>query len=321
MYLLNCPKVDYGRTAHHGPPRVSHGARKHPLHLTAAALLILVFPGLTLAKDTEPLAHQHAAEESLLLEKPDLCFTPDTPDAYVAAKTQMYARSADPLFQDSVLQDDSSGVFYKAQTLTRWSQTATDGSGLGMGDATVLTWSYVPDGTMIQSHARRGSLWQQPAILAEQPVPAAASRPGTSSSSRSSIAGLRSVASATSTSPTMTARPSPAHRASSEFVEMCASEPIASTATAASSATTSTPAPGEMVIDSTDGWLENQELDSLRLRNLVAHEHGHGLGLGHVCPVDRTKLMEPYATTEIDGPQMDEILGVQRLYGDPARAW
>ena len=32
---------------------------------------------------------------------------------------------------------------------SRWSRTATDGSGLGQGDATTVTWSIVPDGTAV----------------------------------------------------------------------------------------------------------------------------------------------------------------------------
>lgn len=52
------------------------------------------------------------------------------------------------------------------------------------------------------------------------------------------------------------------------------------------------------------------------LRQVVAHEHGHGLGMPHVCPPDSTKLMEPFISLSYDGPQHDDILGGQRLYGD-----
>ena len=49
---------------------------------------------------------------------------------------------------------------------------------------------------------------------------------------------------------------------------------------------------------------------------LLAHEQGHGLGYGHTEPVDQTKLMEPFLATAFDGPQFDDILGLQRQYGD-----
>lgn len=49
--------------------------------------------------------------------------------------------------------------------------------------------------------------------------------------------------------------------------------------------------------------------------NLVLHEHGHGLGLAHVCPPNNTKLMEPF-TNSIVYPTFDEIVGAQSYYGD-----
>lgn len=49
--------------------------------------------------------------------------------------------------------------------------------------------------------------------------------------------------------------------------------------------------------------------------NLVLHEHGHGLGLAHVCPANDTKLMEPFLN-DITRPTRDEIVGAQRYYGD-----
>jgi hypothetical protein len=77
---------------------------------------------------------------------------------------------------------------------------------------------------------------------------------------------------------------------------------------------------GDMVIDTDDltggGFMTDLSNNSLRLRNVVAHEHGHGLGLAHVIPVDGTKLMEPFASTAFDGPQFDDILAGNALYGD-----
>lgn len=77
---------------------------------------------------------------------------------------------------------------------------------------------------------------------------------------------------------------------------------------------------GDMVIDANDlsggGYMTNLSNNSLRLRNVLAHEHGHGLGLDHVIPVNQTKLMEPFVSTLFDGPQYDDILAIQTLYGD-----
>jgi hypothetical protein len=52
------------------------------------------------------------------------------------------------------------------------------------------------------------------------------------------------------------------------------------------------------------------------LRNVVSHEHGHGLGYYHAVPCDGTKLMEPFANTSFDGTQVDEIRGAGSNYGD-----
>ncbi len=52
------------------------------------------------------------------------------------------------------------------------------------------------------------------------------------------------------------------------------------------------------------------------LRNVVSHEHGHGLAFIHSVPCDQTKLMEPFAGTAFDAVQIDEIRGAARNYGD-----
>ena len=72
---------------------------------------------------------------------------------------------------------------------------------------------------------------------------------------------------------------------------------------------------GDMVIDSQEGWNSTQS-SYLFLRNVIAHEHGHGLGFFHVCPANQTKLMEPFISVQYDGPQQDDIRGVQASYGD-----
>lgn len=72
---------------------------------------------------------------------------------------------------------------------------------------------------------------------------------------------------------------------------------------------------GDMVLNSDAGW--GTATGSYRyFRNIVAHEHGHGIGLEHVCPITNSKLMEPYASSAFDGPQTDDIRGGQRHYGD-----
>ncbi|MBI5059679.1 choice-of-anchor D domain-containing protein [candidate division KSB1 bacterium] len=72
---------------------------------------------------------------------------------------------------------------------------------------------------------------------------------------------------------------------------------------------------GDMVLDSYENWGSLSQ-NHIFLRNIVAHEHGHGWGLSHVCPANGTKLLEPYYSSSFDGPQHDDIRAAQRNYGD-----
>ncbi|MFZ4574691.1 MAG: GC-type dockerin domain-anchored protein [Phycisphaerales bacterium] len=76
------------------------------------------------------------------------------------------------------------------------------------------------------------------------------------------------------------------------------------------------PDAGDMVIDTGDSFFESLGSNSLRLRNVLSHEHGHGMGQPHVCPVQNTKLMEPFVSTAYDGPRHDDIRNGHSMYGD-----
>lgn len=75
---------------------------------------------------------------------------------------------------------------------------------------------------------------------------------------------------------------------------------------------------GDMCIDTHEiSWFNPFSNPPARMfSNVLMHEHGHGMGLLHVCPITNSKLMEPYATEAFFGPQHDDIRGAQRLYGD-----
>lgn len=76
------------------------------------------------------------------------------------------------------------------------------------------------------------------------------------------------------------------------------------------------PNSGDMVLDTGDTSFNTTTTNSIRLRNTMWHEHGHGLGFNHVCPTNGTKLMEPFLNINFAGPQLDDALSVQRDYGD-----
>ena len=77
------------------------------------------------------------------------------------------------------------------------------------------------------------------------------------------------------------------------------------------------PNSGDLLIDTSDAsYFMNPADEYRRLRHVLAHEQGHGLGLGHVQSDDSAFLMEPFSNFEIEGPQLDEIRGLHRAYGD-----
>ena len=53
----------------------------------------------------------------------------------------------------------------------------------------------------------------------------------------------------------------------------------------------------------------------LNLRDTIMHEIGHGFGMQHVIS-SSDLLMEPEINTDFDGPQLDEVRGVQYFFGD-----
>lgn len=73
---------------------------------------------------------------------------------------------------------------------------------------------------------------------------------------------------------------------------------------------------GDVVIDSTDGFFNGTGGNSLRFVNTLTHELGHSNGLAHVCPINQTKLMEPFLSTAFRGCQFDDTYSFQRQYGD-----
>lgn len=73
---------------------------------------------------------------------------------------------------------------------------------------------------------------------------------------------------------------------------------------------------GDIVLDTTDSFFNQRSSNSIRLVNVLTHEGGHALGLGHVCPINETKLMEPFLSARFRGAQFDETYSLQRQYGD-----
>jgi len=71
---------------------------------------------------------------------------------------------------------------------------------------------------------------------------------------------------------------------------------------------------GEIVLDTDDG--ASTFSFEKAARNIIMHETGHAIGIQHVVSNDAEFLLEPSLNLGIDGPQFDDLLAIQRLYGD-----
>lgn len=211
---------------------------------------------------------------------------------------------------------------------SRWTTTATNGSGLTQGTPTTLTWSIAPDSTAI---------------------PALGGINTESSSNSDLVSYLGSIYGVTTNDSNYTDEPWFAHFQSVfsrwsaltgiNYVYSPADDGAAFTNTSANPGVLGVrgdvrigghpidgnsnvlaynfyPDHGDMVIDTGDNFFANTTNNSIRLRNTLAHEAGHGIGLNHVDSNNASFLMEPFINTAFDGPQLDDILAAQRLYGD-----
>lgn len=75
---------------------------------------------------------------------------------------------------------------------------------------------------------------------------------------------------------------------------------------------------GDIILNSTLQWTLGT--NARVLQATIARAVGEALGLAQVCPNDKTKLMEPVLNLSFPGstprPFIDDIRGIQRLYGD-----
>jgi hypothetical protein len=221
------------------------------------------------------------------------------------------------------------------QADSRWNRTATDGSNIAIGTPVTLTWSFVPDGTLVPSGRRDAN---NNDILV----------PNNLVEKLNEAYGAPTVANDLTTAPWFQffedAFDTWANVTSNIYIyepgandgipgDDGASFPdinggvlgvrgdvrIAGVPNDGDSGVLGfnyTPDAGDMVIDSEDSSNLSSGQEAL-FKNMIAHEHGHGLGLSHVCPIDRSKLMEPLISLSFAGPQIDDILTVQGVYGDP----
>jgi serralysin len=206
------------------------------------------------------------------------------------------------------------------QLSSRWSTTAISGGGLSQGDPTTITWGLVDDGVNIT-----GSEGTSPSSLmaflnaevgsADVWLPLfedAFNRWG-------EVSGLTFVHEQNNSTSSINTTTSPAGSAGSVPDIRIGGHSIDGSSGSNTLAYNYFPNHSDMVLDTDNGsYFGNAVNNYRRLRNTVMHEAGHGLGLKHVESTNAALLMEPIISSSFDGPQIDDILAIQRLYGD---AW
>lgn len=229
-----------------------------------------------------------------------------------------------------IIESDTVVSYFQFQDGNRWSSTATDGGGLGQGDATTLTWSIVPDGTNIpaSSFDDNGGGEGPSDLISFLDGIRGAGGGGADLTNRpwfqvfvdafdrlGAVSGLTYVYEAADDGVELNSASGSLGdrgdvRIGGRFVD---GQPSGGSTLAYNAG----PNDSDMVIDTGNiNFYTNTANNSVNFRNTVMHEAGHGIGINHVLPTDQTKLMEPSITANFDGPQIDDILAMQRGYGD-----
>jgi len=231
---------------------------------------------------------------------PHVCLHPDT--------NPKVAEAFEQFLNDLWFADANPNSFILS---TRWTSTATSGSGLGQGDPTTLTYSFIPDGTNIQGEGpsnlqsfMNGQIgagtWQ---ALFQTALDAWAN-----------VSGLTYIHEPNDDGFTLSGGGAAGQLGSRGDVRIGGNFLDGNSGVLAFNYF---PNGGDMVIDTGDGnFYGNGSNNYIRLRNVVTHEAGHGIGLAHVESDSHRFLMEPFIDISFTGPQIDDIRGAQRGYGD-----
>ena len=230
--------------------------------------------------------------------------------------------------------DDGGGPFLHPITdenfitlSNRWTTTATNGSGLVQGDATTLTFGIVPDGTPVPD--LNGALAPSN-LIARLDAIYNETNTGPNVTNRTWFALVQSIFDRYSSFSGMTYvfEPNDDGAAVDEpFMPIVSPGILGVRPDVRIGGRTldgnggvlgfnGFPENGDMVLDTNDNTYLNLANNSRIFRNILAHEHGHGLGLRHVVPITQSIMMEPFPATNFDGPQEDDILATNRGYGD-----
>ena len=209
---------------------------------------------------------------------------------------------------------------------SRWGTTATNGGGLQRGDATTLTWGFVADGTTISgSEGTSGS-----DLVSFLDTNIGAGGGGADLTNRpwftlfqdaydrwGEVSGLSFVYEANDGGARIDGFEPPLGQLGVYADMRIGGHSIDGQVGSNTLAYNYFPEHGDMVIDTDNSnFYGNNNNNYVGLRNVVAHEVGHGLGMPHFESSNFNGLMEPSINTSFDGPQIDDIYQAHRRYGD-----
>lgn len=201
----------------------------------------------------------------------------------------------------------------------RWNNTATDGSTGSQGDPVTLTWGFVDDGTRITGGAGEPTSDSDLLSFLDTEIGAGAwlSIFTDSFDRLSALAGLSFAQELNDTGQAINATANPFGRLGVRPDLRIGGHSIDGQLGSNTLAYNYFPDHGDMVLDTDNSTFFANSTNNYRgFRNTIMHEVGHGLGLSHVDSSTAGLLMEPSISTAFDGPQLDDILGLQRNYGD-----
>ncbi|MGB1929610.1 MAG: matrixin family metalloprotease [Mariniblastus sp.] len=212
---------------------------------------------------------------------------------------------------------------------SRWGQTATNGSGLGLGDATTITWGFVSDGTAI-TPAYSGESSDASDLIGFLDTNLGAGAGGSDLTNRpwftvfdsifdrwDAVSGLSFSYEANDSGQRIDNTIAPRGQLGVVADVRIAGHSIDGQSGSNTLAYNYFPDHGDMVIDTDNvSFYSNSSNNYIGLRNVLAHEFGHGMGLPHVTANDSRQLMEAFVNTSFDGPQIDDIHQAQVRYGD-----